>query len=222
MKVPESVKSGGSSRSSERYDHSIPRQKPAERPREQVFPETPAQAKRREEKERRNLRAGRTSAGSRAVDSVTITASARTRILPEIEIVEDDDPRIIFPPNGQSTRIQTYGAHGTIGAVRTHHADPRRIDTSGPTRLLSDSGRDGSVYGNSTHSMRGTGGTGGGGDSNKAPSVIIEETGGGYLPSRWASGDRQLRVTEEQKERYRPMEWGGRHGDLGGRTDEWR
>jgi hypothetical protein len=236
MVVPESVMSHGSSRSSER-DQLPYRQKPVERPREQVFPETPAQAKRREEKERRNLRAGRTAAGSRTFDSMTVTASARTRILPEIEIVEDDDPRIVFPANGHSTRVQSHDH-------RAHYNDVKRIDSSGPTRLIVDSvtgpgsiisrdrdrererDRERFGYAYDNGSMRGSSVRSMSGDLNssthRVPSAIIEETGGGYLPSRWASGDRQLRVTEEQKERYRPSEWGGRKGDLAGRNEEWR
>lgn len=182
IKVPESVMSHNSSRSSER-EH----RKPAERPREQIFPETPAQAKRREEQERRHLRAGRTPAGALAADSVA--ASSRSRILPEIEIVDDDDPRIVFPSAGPRTRIQS---HDHI------------------IRSSSSIGRD-----NSSKSIKYN-------DSNKATSAIIEETGGGYVPSRWAQGDRNLRVTGEQKEMYRPKEWGGKHGDLGGRAEEWR
>jgi hypothetical protein len=202
-----------------------------------VFPETPAQAKRREDKERRNLRAGRTTTTTvTASASNGSTATGRTRILPEIEIVEDDDPRIIFPPNGQATRVQTTHEH----VIRSHYGD-RRLDTTGPTRLLDPPGmlsigsrgygygrergeprddrdptRDRGDLDSSSRSVSVAY------DSNKATSAIIAETGGGYLPSRWASGDRQLRVTEEQKERYRPTEWGGRHGDLGGRAEEWR
>lgn len=218
MTVPESVLSHGSSRSSERDPTREQRRtKPAERPREQLFPETPAQAKRREEKERRNLRVGRTPAGTHTSD--TVASSSRSRVLPEIEFVDDDDPRIVFPPNGASTRVQTHEhvIRSSIG---------NRPDYSGPTSLVGMSARDRERYSGDAAS-----GLSGRGDSNrslrnnestKATSIIIEETGGGYVPSRWASGDRKLRVTGEEKAQYRPIEWGGRHGDLGGRTDEWR
>lgn len=65
-------------------------------------------------------------------------------------------------------------------------------------------------------------GTGGYHDSTHTTSAIIEETGGGYVPSRWAKGDRSLRVTTQDKDLYRPREWGGKHGNLGGREEEWR
>lgn len=55
----------------------------------------------------------------------------------------------------------------------------------------------------------------------KPPSTIFDTTNMGYLPSRWASGDREWREGEEAKEKYRPREWGGKHGDLGGREEEW-
>jgi hypothetical protein len=61
-----------------------------------------------------------------------------------------------------------------------------------------------------------------GGGGSIDPSTIIDQGTGGYLPSRWASGDRELRVTEDAKEKYRPREWGGKTGDLGGRSEEWR
>jgi hypothetical protein len=60
------------------------------------------------------------------------------------------------------------------------------------------------------------------GGAASGPSSILEEGPGGYLPSRWASGDKQLRLTEDEKEMYRPREWGGKKGELGGRTEEWR
>lgn len=190
----ESVMTTTSSRSSEAPTESAPRhRRPKERPREQLFPETPAQAKRREERERRNLRAGKTPIGTFAADSVLPGTSSRTRILPEIKFVDDDDPRIVFPPNGASTRIQHPRSINTIQSDLRHSFD--------------SSIRQGSI-----HSA---------GRSSKEPSAIIEESGGGYLPSRWASGDRQLRVDVTEKEMYRPKEWGGRKGDLGGRPDEW-
>lgn len=200
--VSESVFSASSSRSSERERATIaePRQRPKERPREQLFPETPAQAKKREERERRHHRAP-ARVGALA-DSAKPGTSSRSRILPEIEIVDDDDPRIIFPSNGPSTRIQTRFDH----VIRT----PSASVTSPGHR-----GDDGASHAASSRSLRYEG-------SSKEPSAIIEETGGGYLPSRWASGDRMLRVTEEDKDMYRPREWGGRHGSLGGRPEEWR
>lgn len=201
----ESAFSATSSRSSEpnRQDGAgEPRQRPKERPREQLFPETPAQAKKREERERRALRAGRTRAGELAADSgVKPGTSSRSRILPEIEIVDDDDPRIVFPSNGPSTRVQTRFNH-----VRTPSGSvvPASIRRGSDNRSVP-----------SSRSLRYDG-------SSKEPSAIIEESGGGYLPSRWAMGDKQLRVTEQDKDMYRPREWGGRHGDLGGRPEEWR
>lgn len=195
----ESVASGLSSHSSER-ETDAPRRhrRPKERPREQIFPETPAQAKRREERERRNLRAGKTPAGTYAADSALPGTSSATRILPEIKFVDDDDPRIVFPPDGPSTRVQ----------------HPRSINTIQSDLRNGSMDYTGSMHRGSSHSARV--------GSSKEPSAIIEESGGGYLPSRWASGDRQLRVDATTKEMYRPKEWGGRKGDLGGRPDEWR
>lgn len=202
-----SIRSGVSSHSD---DHERKRRpKPAERPREQLFPETPAQMKRREERERRELRSGKTPAGRLAADSVA--TSSRSRILPEIEIVDDDDPRIVFPSNGPAThstaRGHTFRAP-SLSLSNSHFPG----DHSGPTSLRSDHrmADDTSSRSLAYH------------DSSKAPSAIIEESGGGYLPSRWASGDKALRLTEEEKERYRPREWGGRKGDLGGRPDQWQ
>lgn len=206
----ESIRSGISSHSGGGERRRRP--KPAERPREQLFPETPAQLKQREERERRELRSGKTSAGKLAADSVA--TSSRSRILPEIEIVDDDDPRIVFPPNGPAThgpgtaRGHTFRAP-SVSLSNSHFPG----DHSGPTSLRSDHRL--TDDGTSSRSLAYH-------DSSRAPSAIIEESGGGYLPSRWASGDKSLRLTEEEKERYRPREWGGRKGDLGGRPDYWQ
>lgn len=205
LKVPESVKSGASSRGSSEREHAVhQRQKPVERPREQLFPETPAQSKRREDRERRNARVARPTTG-RVVEPV-MSSSSRSRILPEIQILEDDDPRIIFPPHGPSTRIQQPRMVSQTPQSPQQHSGIH----SGPTSLNGGERRDSSARSITFN------------DSNKATSTIIEETGGGYVPSLWAGGDRHLRTTEEERERYRPKEWGGKHGDLGGRPEGWQ
>jgi hypothetical protein len=84
------------------------RTKPAERPREEIFPETPAQTKKREERQRRQARlgyGGGASSSTRLMDSRA--ASSGARVLPEIEILDDDDPRVVIPTDGRSTRLQT-------------------------------------------------------------------------------------------------------------------
>ncbi|KAL1411817.1 hypothetical protein Q8F55_002784 [Vanrija albida] len=205
LKVPESVRSGASSRGSSEREHAVhQRQKPAERPREQLFPETPAQSKRREDRERRSARVARPTTG-RIVEPI-VPSSSRSRILPEIQILEDDDPRIIFPPHGPSTRIQHPRAATQTPQSPQYHSGIN----SGPTSLNGGERRD-----SSTRSITYN-------DSNKATSTIIEETGGGYVPSLWAGGDRHLRTTEEERERYRPKEWGGKNGDLAGRPEGWQ
>jgi hypothetical protein len=146
-------------------------------------------------------------AGSLGIDTV-LSQSGRGRALPEIEIVEDDDPRIIFPENGKSTRVQTKHDHVIKGPFS--HALHAQSGAS-----IGGSGRRGSA----DMSIRSLGAVG---SATKAPSTIIDEGQGGYLPSRWASGDKQLRVTEDEKEKYRPREWGGKTGDLGGRAEEWK
>ncbi|KAL7419282.1 hypothetical protein Q5752_006119 [Cryptotrichosporon argae] len=222
LRVPDSARSASSRTSSDR-----PR--PAERPREQLFPETPAQAKRREEKARKAAGVGlgngvgrvgglTSRVGSLAIDpGMALSSSGRGRILPEIEIVEDDDPRIVFPPHGAQTRVQTthdhvirapfaHAIHAQSGAAGAGGSGLSRVasPTSGaPPKALS---------GRSIPA----------GSDSKAPSTIIDEVGGGYLPSRWANGDRELRQTGESKDRYRPREWGGKHGDLAGKSEEWK
>ena len=208
LKLPDSARLSNMSNSSSRRSTDSNRPKPAERPREEMFPETPAQFKRREERERR---AGRTPAASlssrpRTLGIDTSMPSRAARILPEIEIVEDDDPRIVFPESGKSTRVQAKHDHVIRGPFS--HA----LDAQGGAASIHSLGRRVSADHHSGRSVSGS----------KAPTTIIDEGGGGYLPSRWASGDRQLRVTENDKEKYRPREWGGRHGELGGRSEEWR
>ncbi|OCF40057.1 hypothetical protein I317_06132 [Kwoniella heveanensis CBS 569] len=178
--------------------------KPAERPREDLFPETPAQIKRREERERRAGASSRNGVHPRAnglaVDTV-IATSGKGRILPEIEIVEDDDPRIIFPAEGKSTRVQSKHDHVIRGPFS--HA----LDAQGGYSELAAAG----AGGRRASSAKSLGG-------GSKPSTIIDEDGG-YLPSRWASGDRNLRITEDEREKYRPMEW--KHGEPGGKSDHW-
>ncbi|KAK4683674.1 hypothetical protein P7C73_g6560, partial [Tremellales sp. Uapishka_1] len=145
------------------------RPKPVERPREELFPETPAQIKKREDRERRT---GHGHVGSHRTNHLMVD-TAVSRVLPEIEIVQDDDPRIVFPANGPSTKIQTVHDH----VIRRPFAE-----TDKPASFRSF-------------------------EMGRAPSTIIDQGQGGYLPSRWASGDRKLRKTEEEKEQYRPREW---------------
>ncbi|WVF65882.1 hypothetical protein IAT40_000619 [Kwoniella sp. CBS 6097] len=179
--------------------------KPAERPREELFPETPAQIKRREERDRRvggvSSRNGvHPRANDLAVDTV-IASSGKGRILPEIEIVEDDDPRIVFPTEGRSTRVQSKHDHVIRGPFS--HA----LEAQGGYSELAAAG----AGGRRASSAKSLGG-------GSKPSTIIDEDGG-YLPSRWASGDKNLRITENEREKYRPMEW--KHGEPGGKSDHW-
>ena len=210
LRVPDSGRLSSSSRRSSEST----RQKPPEPPREDLYPETPAQLKMRQERERRAGRAGVTSksrAGSLAVDTALSQSNGRGRALPEIEIVEDDDPRIIFPEGGKSTRVQTVHDHVIRGPFSLALNAQSAQNSAGLGRRASAD--------QSAKSIRSITG---GGSASIAPSTIIDQGQGGYLPSRWASGDKQLRITEDEKERYRPREWGGKTGDLGGRSEEWR
>jgi hypothetical protein len=185
-----------------------PRPQPPQRPREQLFPETPAQSKKREERERHAARAGLGISSRHPTPqhlAVDTRLPSRGRALPEIEIVEDDDPRIIFPSNGPTTNIQTVHDHVIRGPFA--HA----LYATGPGSMGVGTGERPS----SARSLQYTAGDG------RAASTIIDDSGG-YLPSRWASGDRALRKDEAAKEKYRPREWGGSHGDLAGKPDGWQ
>lgn len=206
LRIPDSARMSSSSRHS---SESARPAKPAERPREDIYPETPAQAKRREERERRIHRpstAFSSHDGRLGVDTA-LSRSSRGRPLPEIEIVDDDDPRVIIPEHGKTTRVQTVHDH----VIR------------GPFSLALNAGASpgGSGYGRRASADISARSIPAGTGNSKAPSTIIDE-GGGYLPSRWASGDHQLRNTEVAKEKYRPREWGGKTGDLAGKPEEWR
>lgn len=174
-----------------------PRTKPAERPREEIYPETPAQQKKREEKERRQARSGAVGFAGPSTYSrpPTINTGSSSRVLPEIQIVEDDDPRVIVPADGRSTRLQTK-------YTQADHV----IRPFASGSIMAGGSLNSLPLGNST----------------KAPSEILDEGQGGYVPTRWARGDKALRVTEDEKEKYRPKEWGGKTGDLAGKPEEWR
>ncbi|WWC88041.1 uncharacterized protein L201_002944 [Kwoniella dendrophila CBS 6074] len=215
--------------------------KPIERPREELFPETPAQIKRREEREKR---IGQTSSATArlnrsnhhhnnglAVDTIIAGTSTKgkSRILPEIEIVEDDDPRIIFPLEGKSTKIQSTHDHVIRGGPFSHalHAQGYVNYRGSPSgsKAGSDAGGDYNGYANN-YGRRGSSSKQsiGGGSGNKPPSTLIDqEDSGGYLPSRWASGDKSLRTTETEIQKYRPMEWksGGGNEIITTKNDEW-
>lgn len=217
LRVPDSARSGGSrsTAGSRTSDDSYRRTKPAERPREESFMETPAQRKRREERygSQAGL-AGRPSVSNLAVDTA-LASRAPVRVLPEIEILEDDDPRVVIPQEGKVTRVQTKFDHVIRGPFS--HALEAQAGQGGVPGISSP----GSAYGGygdhrpaSTRSVPFSGVQGSG--------SILEETSGGYLPSRWANGDKQLRQTEEDKEMYRPQEWGGKKGDRAGKPEEWR
>lgn len=200
LRVPDSGRLSSSSRRSSEYSRPP---KPPAPPRADLFPETPAQVKRREDRERRTGMKPR--GGSLGVDTV-LSQSGRGRTLPEIEIVEDDDPRVIIPEHGKSTRVQLVHDHVIKGPF-SHALNAQSGAGINGRRASGDA------------SLRSIGLVGSG---SKAPSTIIDEGHGGYLPSRWASGDKQLRVTEDEREKYRPREWGGKSGDLGGRHEEWK
>jgi len=173
------------------------RMRPAERPREETFPETPAQAKKREDRQRKQANLGFNRAStSRLPLDVRASSSAGARVLPEIEILADDDPRVVIPADGPSTRVQTK--YTQADHVIRPFASSSILDR--PSSLRSG--------------MAGSG--------TKAPSEILDEGHGGYVPTRWAKGDKLLRVTEDEKEKYRPKEWGGKTGDLAGKPEEWR
>lgn len=210
LRVPDSAKLSASSRRSSEST----RPRPTELSREDVYPETPAQIKRREERERRaGLALGANGMKSRASSlgiDTALSQSGRGRVLPEIEIVEDDDPRIVFPENGKSTRVQKVHDHVIRGPF-SHALNAQAGGSAGLGRRAS-----------ADHSARSVSIDRGVAGGSIAPSTIIDQGQGGYLPSRWASGDHQLRITEDEKEKYRPREWGGKTGELGGRTEEWR
>ncbi|WVQ78875.1 hypothetical protein IAT38_000966 [Cryptococcus sp. DSM 104549] len=216
---------------------------PTRRDRDDIYPETPAQTKRRQERDQRRAGGHAALAAARerglAIDT-TLAEGGRGRVLPEIEIVEDDDPRIIFPKEGgKSTRVQRKHDHVIRGPFA--HALSAQSQIGMGTASGSGPGIGGSRSGSGQ--MNGYGSLGdlasltapppshpshpgaGGGTSMRSfggskPSSLMDDAGG-YLPSRWASGDKALRLTEDEREKYRPREWGGKHGDLGGREDEW-
>jgi len=154
-------------------------------------------------------------AGSSLGIDTALSQSGRGRVLPEIEIVEDDDPRIVIPnEGGKFTRVQTNHDHVIRGPF-SHAMNAQ----SGGSIIGSYGGSGLGRRDSADHSAKSINGVMSG-SASKAPSSFIDE--GGYLPSRWANGDKQLRLTENEKEMYRPREWGGRTGDLGGRSEEWR
>jgi hypothetical protein len=163
-----------------------------------LFPETPAQQKKREEKERRQARSGYSgpsNSGRIAGHGArSVSASVNNRVLPEIEILADDDPRVVIPAQGPSTRVQTKYTQADH-VIRPFAA----LDKPSSIRSLTLAG-----------------------SGTKAPSEILDEGHGGYVPTRWAKGDKLLRVTEDEKEKYRPKEWGGKTGDLAGKPEEWK
>ncbi|ORX35246.1 hypothetical protein BD324DRAFT_84034 [Kockovaella imperatae] len=220
LRVPDS---GRMSAASSRHSNESARPRLEELAREDIFPETPAQAKRREEKQRRAARSTgniHSRVGSLAIDTA-LTARGGGRLLPEIEIVEDDDPRIVFPQDGKTTRVQTKHDHVIRGPFsHAINAQSQQGGGNGPAGLgLGGSG--GSALGRPSSIDQVTLGAGGVAGGSKAGSTILDENGG-YLPSRWAGGDRALRTTEDEKEKYRPREWGGKHGDAHGQPEEWR
>jgi hypothetical protein len=139
---------------------------------------------------------------SKASSSRAPTADARSvsmgaRVLPEIEILADDDPRVVIPADGRSTRLQTK--YTQADHVIRPFASSSVLDRPSSLRSFGPAG-----------------------SGTKAPSEILDEGHGGYVPTRWAKGDKLLRVTEDEKEKYRPKEWGGKTGDLAGKPEEWR
>nr|ODN90376.1 hypothetical protein L204_05981 [Cryptococcus depauperatus CBS 7855] len=211
--TPPAPPSASTSRSSGEFDRSRSRSPLPHRraTREGIYPETPAQTKKRQEKEQRRLASGGRPLviNTDLVPRSTYQSVARGRVLPEIEIVEDDDPRIILPrEGGKTTRIpkpylpfpshssQPRAARKSSSIVSHSHSHSHSTLPSPPSFANLDRPR----------SLTGSAKGGGGG----AGSLV--EDNGGYLPSRWASGDRHLRVKEADREAYRPKEWGKDEG----------
>lgn len=194
LKPPADLSRPHSSMSRSSTDAPSRRPKPRERTKEELFPETPAQAKQREE---RAKRLGQSMGGSRlgGMAQEGSSSTPRSRVLPEILIVEDDDPRIIVPETGRTTRVQTVHDHVIRGPFAlAMNAQGQGADPLGSRRSSVDVGKPGSMM---------SGGS--------------QLEGGGYLPSRWRNGDTQLRETEEMREMYRPQEW-----KAGGGEEDWR
>ncbi|WVN87152.1 uncharacterized protein L203_102328 [Cryptococcus depauperatus CBS 7841] len=214
--TPPAPPSASTSHSSGEFDRSRSRSPLPHRraTREGIYPETPAQTKKRQEKEQRRLASGGRPLviNTDLVPRSTYQSGARGRVLPEIEIVEDDDPRIILPrEGGKTTRIpkpylpfpshssQPRAARKRSSSIASHshsHSHSHSTLPSPPSFANLDRPR----------SLTGSAKGGGGG----AGSLV--EDNGGYLPSRWASGDRHLRVKEADREAYRPKEWGKDEG----------
>ncbi|WVQ77355.1 hypothetical protein IAR50_007039 [Cryptococcus sp. DSM 104548] len=193
---------------------------PTRTARDDIYPETPAQTKRRQDKERQRLLSGahhpshHAHAGKPSPLAIdTDLARNGERVLPEIEIVSDDDPRVVVPKEGKTTRVQRVHDHVIRNPLHHHSRKTSQASTSTlatlplPPTIPAAGGYGGMTGSSSMNDLSGGGkarsttGSRGGGSS------FMEESGG-YLPSRWAQGDKKLRNTEEEREVYRPREWG--------------
>ncbi|EIW66435.1 hypothetical protein TREMEDRAFT_70072 [Tremella mesenterica DSM 1558] len=241
LRVPTTTTATGTSiRSSSHPPHStVHKTKPPERPREDLFPETPAQMKRREDRERRaglgvssSSQYPRSRNPSLAIDT-RLASTGVARILPEIEIVEDDDPRIVFPPEGKTTRVQSVNEHairGPFGPLLHHKEKEKEKEKEGSLfhyNGYKTSSVNGSLYKETRENSllplkekeRTASFMSGGSSGMRDKSGVLDlDNQAGYLPSRWANGDKELRVTEDERERYRPREW----GEVAGGTGEWK
>ncbi|ODN77124.1 hypothetical protein L202_05655 [Cryptococcus amylolentus CBS 6039] len=200
---------------------------PTRTARDDIYPETPAQTKRRQDKERQRILSGahhpshisshhaHTGKPSPLAINTNLAPNGE-RVLPEIEIVSDDDPRVVVPKEGKTTRVQRVHDHVIRNPLHHHSRKTSQASNSTLGTLplpptMPAAGGYGLSGSSSLNDLNGSGkarsttGSRGGGSS------FMEESGG-YLPSRWAQGDKKLRKTEEEREAYRPREWGEEEG----------
>jgi hypothetical protein len=83
---------------------------------------------------------------------------------------------------------------GGVAAGSGHKPKPRRTDSLGSAEM----------FRRVPSAARGDA-------ASKQGSMVFDPQEYGYLPSRWANGDHELRLGEQAREKYRPREWQPTH-----------
>lgn len=192
-----------------------------ERPRSLLFPATPAQVAAQKIKERNAPHRG--TAGSKTQHQHqhhhTSQPAQRTHRMDDVVIEEEQLRPPVAPFNpmyggekrGKSPassiksgkgkhrdsgdHTYTYGHHGGAGRRPSTQSQPH-------------------AHGHQHHLQDGVSGV------QHASSSVFSAGDMGYLPSRWARGEREFRAGEEELDKYRPMEFRGTREDQ--KEPEWR
>jgi hypothetical protein len=200
-----------------------------ERPRSLLFPATPAQLAAQKIKERNaSSGGGHHHHQHHHHDRRTSKPGARRHHDDVLEEEDDEVAAALRPPMAPFNPMYSSDRRAGSPSSSIKAGKGKARDSGEHLRMYTHSGQHGRRQ--STHSHPGQGHSihlQGDGHAAKsvsglqhAGSSVFSGADMGYLPSRWARGEREFRAGEEELDKYRPMEFRGTREDH--KEPEWR